>query len=1700
MNLNTKLLAIIILFLTCLIFISAVSANENATVVGDDSSIINVDGISGDDNDISGGTVKSISRALELSQNDTTIQLSDGTYSGSKNTRITIDKSVNIIGSQNTVIDGENKNYIFTIVNGAEVTFKNIKFINAYKSPESYAINYNYPVYGSAVEIRSGEVTIDSCIFENNQVTYSTNNQYTYGGAISNNGDLTIVNSTFTSNVAHSTSGLFSYGGSVFNNRTLTVLTSRFLNALSDDFSYGGFLTNYGSAIVVGTVFANANSAGESRGSAIYNTNDLTLINSIVENNTISKANFQYIYGAVYNSGNLNGYGNIFKNNTGIYSVPCRGSPTIYSVGNLNLTYNLFLDNRAFDGICKDVYLNSVGTICLDNNWWGSNRNPYLTGAFNIADEIRSWLILNITPEYAPLEIGQTVDVMVKWASNINFNSSLIPESSICINNESFNFKNSFKYTYTDTNAKGLFSVNVIFYDFSKIVEVDVGKIKSYLHVVFDNNISYMDELEFDIEFVGDDTSIIIIVGDNEYNLSPVNGHVNYRINGLNPGSYDVRVVYNGSQNYFKSYYTSKLTINKRLVDINLTIPEIYFDQKATATISISPAGSDSTAVITINGKRKLVYLYSSKPITLDLGYFREGEYNVSVSYLENDYYTADTVESILKVKRYETHLNITAPDIRLGETQIIKINISPDDFSGYAILNINNIDYEIFLENKSADITVANLQAGQYNIKVIYEGDEKYAPTTAQASFKVLKTPSKLDVEVTYDETKLKGSIHVKTNARNCTGQVDVYVNYKVYHVTLLNGEANFQVTYDKGTNYIYVYYSGDDYWAESDWNTTIGVAEEFVLMSGDIEGYEHNDFSYSVRLIEINGIALPSRTVTVNFNGNAYEAVTDENGFAYFNLNLASGTYTISATYKNETVTNSINVKKIDFNLTASDSVYGKNTEFKAVFDKNITGCVNFTITDILSVNVNITDGEAYFTTDALNAGSYTLKAFYANHYFNSTAKTAGFTIRKAETSLDYLISNVIAGEDADINVYLSKNATGEVTFNLNNNTVVKRINDDTAVLTITNISGGNHDLKISYGGDDNYNGNSLNVSFYIKDLRSDVKITTSNIIYGSSLHVRVLLSENATGNLTLTVGNITKTLIIENGEVQSDIAGLDAGEYNITALYNGDTYHISSDNSTYIRVFKADSALKIITNPILDENILIYAYLSPNATGYVSFSMPGYYTSRNKEIDDATAVWYISPLTTGSYTIRAEYSGDNNYYPSSASYDFNISQVKTKLSVSIPDASVNDRITVNIRLTTAAGEGLTDRVTVEFNSRQYSVHVRNGTGSLVVGRMDIGDYAFTANYAGNSTYNPATARGTFKIAEYLPVILKVKNMTKYYGDTTGLEVTLTDSNQNPLANQIITVNGKYNLTTDNDGKVYAEAEFGIGNHSIEVLYPGSQKYLSANATAVITIKTTVEGTDVVKQLGTSSQYFAIFLDSNGRALANTPVTYIIGDKSFTSTTLPNGISRVNINLNPGYYLIMAINPVTGEYAINSIFIYNRLMENTDLTQLYTENRVFKIRAYASDGNVTGAGEKVTFKINGKTYTRLTDSKGYASFKIGLKSGAYTITSSYGGVSVTNKIIVKSIITAKNLKVKKSAKKLKIKVSLKKVNGKYLKGKKVTLKFKGKTYKAKTNKKGAVTFTIKKNVLKKLKKGKKYSYKVTYLKDTVKKSIRVK
>uniref|UniRef100_UPI0038704F19 Ig-like domain-containing protein n=1 Tax=Methanobrevibacter sp. TaxID=66852 RepID=UPI0038704F19 len=133
------------------------------------------------------------------------------------------------------------------------------------------------------------------------------------------------------------------------------------------------------------------------------------------------------------------------------------------------------------------------------------------------------------------------------------------------------------------------------------------------------------------------------------------------------------------------------------------------------------------------------------------------------------------------------------------------------------------------------------------------------------------------------------------------------------------------------------------------------------------------------------------------------------------------------------------------------------------------------------------------------------------------------------------------------------------------------------------------------------------------------------------------------------------------------------------------------------------------------------------------------------------------------------------------------------------------------------------------------------------------------------------------------------------------------------------------------------------------------------------------------------------------------------------------------------------------------------------------------------------------VVMKVKGKSYNVKTDAKGYATKTFDFTPGKYTITATYKGSTVKNTITIKKVLKANSATMKK-AKKIKYSATLKTSKGKAISGKKITFKINGKTYSAKTNKKGIATVSFKN-----LKVG-KYSVVVKYLKSQVKTTLKIK
>ncbi|WP_288267546.1 Ig-like domain repeat protein [uncultured Methanobrevibacter sp.] len=391
----------------------------------------------------------------------------------------------------------------------------------------------------------------------------------------------------------------------------------------------------------------------------------------------------------------------------------------------------------------------------------------------------------------------------------------------------------------------------------------------------------------------------------------------------------------------------------------------------------------------------------------------------------------------------------------------------------------------------------------------------------------------------------------------------------------------------------------------------------------------------------------------------------------------------------------------------------------------------------------------------------------------------------------------------------------------------------------------------------------------------------------------------------------------------------------------------------------------------------------------------------------------------------------------------------------------------------------------VIVAYNpqgTQLWKTRITGGAGNQL---FSDSEFLYATNSKGNLYKYDLVNNGKEYLVSNLNVtsgVLIGLNTTLYFGcDNLFYEITSegnvlwkSDLGSKITGSPVMDKNGVIYVTSE-DNKVFALSKSTLKNPSLDVKVSSSTQ----GKDTVITIKLDSQATGNVS--------FAVNGVTYNEAIADGVIVKVIPN-------LPVGLYNVNVN----YSGDLRFNKTISVVSFTVKPAPNTVIKGSDINVLYTSNSYYKVKL--TQNNAPLAGKTVTINFNGANYKINTDKNGIATFKITAKPGKYTIKATYNNKATKNTVTVKSILQAKNLKVKKSAKTAKIKVTLKKVNNKYLKGKTLKLKINKNTLKAKTNKKGVATFKLSKSILKKLKKAKKYTYTVTYQKDSIKKSLMVK
>ena len=688
--------------------------------------------------------------------------------------------------------------------------------------------------------------------------------------------------------------------------------------------------------------------------------------------------------------------------------------------------------------------------------------------------------------------------------------------------------------------------------------------------------------------------------------------------------------------------------------------------------------------------------------------------------------------------------------------------------------------------------------------------------------------------------------------------------------------------------------------------------------------------------------------------------------------------------------------------FNITSEEP--GKIL-IDVTIDKKATGNIAVVV-DGDKYDVAIVNGSAKLTLSDLPAGVYYIEAKYnGNSIVTESYNSTKFTIDLIDSSIAVEAKDIKCGEEAVITATVTDGATGTVTFFVNGKTYVVDITDSVATLKIADLTTGDYPVFAYYNGDKYYKTSYNSTTFNVAKLASTTTVNVSDIKVGEDAVISIAVPEITSGVVSVTVGDAIYNVAVVDGKGSLTLSGLASGSYDVVAKFNGDDKYLASEDSAKFNVAKLASTIDIAVDNIkVGENAVISVALPEDATGEVIISVNGKnYTVMTKY---GMASVTISDLANGTYSVDAFYNGDDIYAPIKNSTAFTVSKVSDyNMTVDIADIIKGENATITV----SVPEDGTGNVIVTINGTDYKGTVVNGTAKVIIPGLDEGTYKVVTFYTGDNKYDSMIVNGTITVNKNTKTTLTMDNLVKYFNGPQKLMAKLVDGFGNPIANATVyfTINGKvYARITDENGTASIAIRLLPSEYKASALFNGTDDYDMAAVNASVLVKNTILGNDTTLYFRNGTQYVAKFLDSNGKALANTDVKFNINGVFYTRVTDENGIARLNIRLDPASYIITAYNPVTGEQKANNITVLPRIIAK-DLSMKYLDGSTFNAALVDGQGKAI-SGVNITFNINGVFYHRTTDADGVTKLNIRLMPGEYIITSMYDECWASNKIII--------------------------------------------------------------------------------------------
>ena len=691
-------------------------------------------------------------------------------------------------------------------------------------------------------------------------------------------------------------------------------------------------------------------------------------------------------------------------------------------------------------------------------------------------------------------------------------------------------------------------------------------------------------------------------------------------------------------------------------------------------------------------------------------------------------------------------------------------------------------------------------------------------------------------------------------------------------------------------------------------------GISEFNLIKNNYLNGTTGMNFAmcYGIRIMGNNAVGKPTgqNTFAGNVISNAFigiqaqgdvkEVIAINNTF----INVKTGIDVYSNVADGGIVVkgNSINASNIGILLKKGYAIIENNT-----INADSYG-IQFTSADsknsIVDNNV-IISGKDYAISVAGTNTSITDNYIISKDYYGNGAVTS----KSNDTIIE---NNTPAGAsiNTDISASINKNATikidvlpfdanGNVTIKFNGKSETVSFNASQTIVYDLGVLGiGDYEVTVIYNGNAKYNATNITKTFSIGKISDyNVTLNTTDVVAGENSTLVIILPEDATGVVNVTVGKDSYKANVTDGVASVKINSLIAGDYKVNVTYSGDkTYEVSNN------VFNlAVNPMKVNLN--ISDVVMFYrdgtrmvAILTdikgnPIANATVYFTINGKTYARTTDTN-GTASLAIN-LISKIYNATILYNGSDIY-----------DKLSKNITVTVnPTILANDTVLMYMdgtvfvaKFLDKTGKALTN-ASVKFNINGVfytRITDNDGVAKLNI-RLRPGSYILTA-------YNNVTGEEKgFDIT--VKSLIVANDLTKYYLNATRFEATIYNKNGTLAINKNVTfnINGVfYTRQTNENGVVGLNINLRPGNYIITTMFDGLA--IGNNINVLPTLVTN----DLSMKYLDGSKFTAQTLDGQGNPLANQNVSFNINGVLYHRVTDKDGMASLNIRLMSGDYII--------------------------------------------------------------------------------------------------------------------------------------------------------------------------------------------------